>query len=157
LHTPGHTTESSCFLLKDHAGNAHSVYTGDTLFLGEVGRPDLAVKSGSITVKDLAGWLFDSIKNKLLTLPDNVIVFPSHGAGSACGKNIGKGHNCDIGTQKKNNYALQPMQKDDFIAIVTHDLPKPPGYFFYDAGLNRNGYADLEDVSLKNYKPINGE
>ena len=106
MHTPGHTTESSCFLLKDHKGNAHSVYTGDTLFLGEVGRPDLAVKSGSITEKDLAGWLFDSIKNKLLTLPDNVIVFPSHGAGSACGKNIGKGHNCDIGTQKKNNYAL---------------------------------------------------
>ncbi|EAR87138.1 metallo-beta-lactamase family protein (macronuclear) [Tetrahymena thermophila SB210] len=157
LHTPGHTTESSCFLLKDSKNQPHSVYTGDTLFLGEVGRPDLAVKSGQITEKDLAGMLFDSIKNKLLPLPDNVIVFPSHGAGSACGKNIGKGHMCDIGTQKKKNYALQPMSRDQFIQVVTHELPKPPQYFFYDAGLNKTGYANLEDAKINNFNAIKPE
>lgn len=112
LHTPGHTMESSCFLLKDKSGKSHSVYTGDTVFLGEVGRPDLAVKSGEISEKDLAGWLYDSIHNKIMNLADNVIVFPSHGAGSACGKNIGKGHMCDIAGQKARNYALQPMSRD---------------------------------------------
>ena len=98
LHTPGHTMESSCFLLYDKKGKPHSLYSGDTVFLGEVGRPDLAVKTNEITKEDLAGMLYESIKTKILPLPDDVIIYPGHGAGSACGKSIGKGHSCLVGT-----------------------------------------------------------
>lgn len=98
--------------------------------------------------------LYDSIKNKILPLPNEVIIFPSHGAGSACGKNIGKGHMCDIGTQKKKNYALQPMSREEFVKIVTHELPQPPSYFFYDAGMNKTGYANLKDAKISNYRSL---
>lgn len=113
--------------------------------MGEVGRPDLAVKS-DLTSKDLAAMLYRSIRKNILSLPDEVIVFPGHGAGSACGKNISSGFSCNIGTQKKNNYALQPMTEDQFVEVVTNDLPKPPPYFFYNAGLNKQ--ANLEDLSV---------
>ncbi|EGR33588.1 metallo-beta-lactamase protein, putative [Ichthyophthirius multifiliis] len=158
LHTPGHTLESSCFLLLDSQDKPHSVYTGDTLFLGEVGRPDLAVQSGKITEYDLAGLLYDSLHQKILTLPDNVIIFPSHGAGSSCGKNILKGHSCSVGMQKKNNYALQEMKKEDFIKVVTSELHPPPQYFYYNAALNKQGYQDQNKKNelkvIKNAKEI---
>ncbi|CAD8048437.1 unnamed protein product [Paramecium primaurelia] len=149
LHTPGHTQESTCFLLYDEEGKQHSIYTGDTLFLGEVGRPDLAVKS-DITQYDLASMLYASLKQKILGLPDDVIVFPGHGAGSACGKNISAGYSCTVGNQKKNNYALQEMDQETFVQLVASDLPKPPQYFFYNAGLNKtNQFQDLNLILKK--------
>ncbi|CAD8131472.1 unnamed protein product [Paramecium pentaurelia] len=141
-HTPGHTMESSCFVLVSK-GKDHSVYTGDTLFLGEVGRPDLAVKSGELTVEMLASYLYDSLRNKVMKLNDDVIVYPGHGAGSSCGKAIGAGKYCTIGIQKQKNYALQPMSKEDFTKQVLEGMPKPPQYFFHDAKLNKNGPADI--------------
>jgi hydroxyacylglutathione hydrolase len=153
LHTPGHTPESSCYLLLDENDKEHSLFTGDTLFVGDVGRPDLAV-SENITQKDLAGMLYDSLRDKILTLSDNVIVYPAHGAGSACGKNIGKETYSTIGEQKKYNYALQPMSKEDFVAKVTEGISTPPDYFFKDAMLNKNGYASFENVLDKSLNPL---
>ncbi|CAD8167362.1 unnamed protein product [Paramecium pentaurelia] len=144
-HTPGHTMESSCFVLV-HNGKDHSVYTGDTLFLGEVGRPDLAVKVGELTVEMLASYLYDSLRNKVMTLSDDVIVYPGHGAGSSCGKSIGAGKCCTIGMQKKNNYALQDITKEEFINQVLKGMPKPPQYFFHDAKLNKNGANDFSAI-----------
>ncbi|CAD8170718.1 unnamed protein product [Paramecium pentaurelia] len=141
-HTPGHTIESSCFVLVSQ-GKDHSVYTGDTLFLGEVGRPDLAVKSGELTVEMLASYLYDSLRNKIMKLNDNVIVYPGHGAGSSCGKAIGAGKFCSIGVQKQKNYALQEMSKEEFTKKVLEGMPKPPQYFFHDAKLNKCGPADI--------------
>ena len=155
LHTPGHTMESSCFLLFDEQGKKHSVFTGDTLFVGDVGRPDLAVKSGDITQEDLAALLYDSLRVKLMTLPDDVIVFPAHGAGSSCGKNIGSETSSTIGEQKQSNYALQNISKEQFINEVTDGLLAPPSYFFTDVKMNKNGYDDLDSVIANNYNPLN--
>ena len=149
LHTPGHTLESSCYLLLDENGKEQAVFTGDTLFVGDVGRPDLAVKS-DLTLNDLAEMMYDSLNRKIKILPDEVIVYPAHGAGSACGKNIGKETFSTIGQQKKLNYALQAMSKEEFINAVTDGLSAPPSYFFMDAMLNKNGYSNIDDVITKN-------
>jgi glyoxylase-like metal-dependent hydrolase (beta-lactamase superfamily II) len=147
LHTPGHTPESSCFLLKDESGKDHCVFTGDTLFVGDVGRPDLL--DGVMTKEELAGMMYDSLHNKLLPLADDVVVYPAHGAGSACGKNIGKETFSTIGEQRAKNYALQPMTKVEFISAVTDGIQPAPAYFFKDAKLNKQGYATFDEV-LKN-------
>jgi glyoxylase-like metal-dependent hydrolase (beta-lactamase superfamily II)/rhodanese-related sulfurtransferase len=149
LHTPGHTLESSCYLIIDESGKEHAVFTGDTLFVGDVGRPDLAIKS-NLTQEDLAGMLYESLNSKIKTLGDDVIVYPAHGAGSACGKNIGKETFSTIGHQKKTNYALQKMSKNDFITAVTDGLTKPPNYFSMDAMLNKQGYTNIDDVLNNN-------
>lgn len=156
LHTPGHTMESACYLLYDEEGREHAVFTGDTLFVGDVGRPDLAIQNG-LTMEDLAGLLYDSLNAKIKTLPDDVIVYPAHGAGSACGKNIGKETFSTIGFQKKTNYALQPMTKKEFIAVVTDGLAEPPTYFTMDALLNKQGYQNIEQVLTKNTVPLTPE
>ncbi len=153
LHTPGHTLESACYLLYDETGKEHAVFTGDTLFVGDVGRPDLAIKS-DLTQEDLAGLLYESLNKKIKTLQDDVIVYPAHGAGSACGKNIGKETFSTIGHQKKTNYALQPMTKKEFISAVTEGLAEPPTYFAMDAMLNKQGYENIEHVLTKNTTPL---
>ncbi len=146
LHTPGHTMESTCYLLLDEAGNPHAVFTGDTLFLGDVGRPDLAAKS-DLTEAQLAGHLFDSLRNKLMTLPDDVIVYPGHGAGSACGKNMRKETVGTIGGEKGDNYALrQDMTRDEFIQEVTAGLAPPPAYFPQNVAMNKHGYDSINTV-----------
>jgi glyoxylase-like metal-dependent hydrolase (beta-lactamase superfamily II)/rhodanese-related sulfurtransferase len=147
LHTPGHTPESSSFLLLDENGKEYCVFTGDTLFVGDVGRPDLL--DGVMTKEELAGMMYDSLRNKLMTLPDAVTVYPAHGAGSACGKNIGKETFSTIGEQKANNYALQPMTKEQFIEAVTTGITPAPAYFFKDAKLNKQGYAPIDAVLTK--------
>jgi glyoxylase-like metal-dependent hydrolase (beta-lactamase superfamily II)/rhodanese-related sulfurtransferase len=152
LHTPGHTPESSCFLLQDENGNDHCVFTGDTLFVGDVGRPDLL--DGVMTKEELAGMMYDSLHNKLLPLADEVTVYPAHGAGSACGKNIGKETFSTMGEQRANNYALQSMTKAQFIATVTDGIQPAPAYFFKDAKLNKQGYATFDDVLSKALKPL---
>ena len=154
LHTPGHTMESSCLLLKDVAGKDYCVFTGDTLFVGDVGRPDLAVKSGDITQEDLAGCLFDSLRNHLMPLADNVIVYPAHGAGSSCGKNIGSETFSTIGEQKATNYALQPISKATFINQVTDGLLAPPSYFFTDVMMNKKGGVQLDEIFSSNLNSL---
>src|SRR5690242_10947385 len=119
LHTPGHTLESSCYLLKDEAGKDYAIFTGDTLFVGDVGRPDLAQKSESLTKEDLAGIMYDSLQKKIIPLADDVIVYPAHGPGSSCGKNLGAQTSSTIGEQKQTNYALQPQSKEEFVKAVT--------------------------------------
>ncbi|HET6228354.1 MAG TPA: MBL fold metallo-hydrolase [Bacteroidia bacterium] len=156
LHTPGHTMESACYLLYDESGKEHAVFTGDTLFVGDVGRPDLAIKS-DLTQEDLAGMLYDSLNKKIKPLADDVIVYPAHGAGSACGKNIGKETFSTIGVQKKTNYALQPMTRKEFVAAVTEGLAEPPGYFAMDAMLNKQGYENIEQILSKNTNPLSVE
>jgi len=153
LHTPGHTPESSCYLLRDENEQAVAVFTGDTLFVGDVGRPDLAIKS-DLTINDLAGMMYDSLRTKIMTLPDEVTVYPAHGAGSSCGKNIGKETFSTIGQQKATNYALQPMAKADFVLAVTEGLSAPPAYFFQDAMINKNGYDSLDVVKARNIKAL---
>ncbi len=156
LHTPGHTLESSCFLLIDENGKDNAVFTGDTLFVGDVGRPDLAIKS-NITIDDLAGMMYDSLNSKIIPLADDVIVYPGHGAGSSCGKNIGKETFSTIGIQKKMNYALQPMTKREFVKAVTDGLSAPPNYFAMDAMLNKQGYENIDEVLNKNTKALSVE
>ncbi len=146
LHTPGHTLESSCFLVKDESGKNHAVFTGDTLFVGDVGRPDLAQKANEITMFDLAGMMFESLQNKILVLEDDVIVYPAHGAGSSCGKNLGDETFSTIGEQKKTNYALQPQTREEFIKVVTEGLTAPPQYFPINALINKEGYTSLDAV-----------
>lgn len=153
LHTPGHTLESSTYLLIDEQGKNHSIFTGDTLFIGDVGRPDLAIGNG-LTEKDLAGMLYESLHNKILPLEDELIVYPAHGAGSSCGKNMSKETSDTLGHQKKFNYALQAMTKQEFIAKVTDGIAPPPQYFFKDAMINKNGYDPMEDVMHKSMKPL---
>jgi glyoxylase-like metal-dependent hydrolase (beta-lactamase superfamily II)/rhodanese-related sulfurtransferase len=153
LHTPGHTLESSCYLLLDENGKQHALFSGDTLFVGDVGRPDLAIKS-DLTTRDLAAIMYDSLNNKIKPLHDDVILYPAHGAGSACGKNIGKETFSTIGVQKKMNYALQPMSKEAFVDAVTEGLAEPPAYFFMDAMLNKNGYTTIDTVIEKNLKAL---
>lgn len=152
LHTPGHTPESSCFLLLDEKGKEHCLFTGDTLFIGDVGRPDLL--DGKMSKEELAGMLYESLNNKVKTLPDDVIIYPAHGAGSACGKNISKETWSTLGEQKKSNYALQPMDKETFIKSVTDGLTAPPAYFFKDAMINKNGYESIDDVMQRNTKAL---
>lgn len=155
LHTPGHTMESSSFLLYDESGKEYAIFTGDTLFLGDVGRPDLAIKQGEITKEDLAGYLFDSIRNKIMPLPDDVIVYPGHGAGSACGKNLSTETWGYLGDQKKNNYALRAdMTRQEFIDEVTAGLTPPPQYFFSNAMMNKFGYDSYDDVLERGNVPL---
>ncbi|HCQ14400.1 rhodanese-like domain-containing protein [Flavobacterium sp.] len=147
LHTPGHTMESSCYLLRDKDGKDYALFSGDTLFLGDVGRPDLAQKAAHMTQEQLAGILFDSLRNKVMTLADDVIVYPAHGAGSACGKNLSKETVGSIGDQKATNYALRAnMTREEFIAEVTDGLLPPPAYFPMNVKLNKEGYANVEDI-----------
>ena len=147
LHTPGHTMESTTYLLRDKEGNPHAIFTGDTLFLGDVGRPDLAQKGADVTQEDLAGILFDSLREKIMTLPDDVIVYPGHGAGSACGKNMSSETVGSVGDQKANNYALRAdMTKEEFVAEVTDGLLPPPAYFPLNVKLNKEGYAPIDAV-----------
>ena len=147
LHTPGHTMESTTYLLRDAEGKDHAIFSGDTLFLGDVGRPDLAQKVGNLTIEDLAGFLFDSLRTKIMPLADEVLVYPAHGAGSACGKNMSSETVGTIGGQKVANYALrQNMTKAEFIAEVTDGLLAPPSYFPANVKLNREGYEDIDAV-----------
>ncbi len=145
LHTPGHTIESSCFLLHDEKAKPYAVFTGDTLFVGDTGRPDLL--SGNLDSKTLASMLYDSIQGKIKTLSDDVIVYPGHGAGSACGKNLGKETWSTMGEQKRTNYALK-LDREQFINTVTSEQPLAPAYFFKDAAINAKGY-DLLDKFLE--------
>lgn len=146
LHTPGHTLESTTYLLKDKSDKDIAIFSGDTLFLGDVGRPDLAQK-GEMTQEDLAGLLYDSLRNKIMPLADEVIVYPAHGAGSACGKNMMKETVDTLGNQKKRNYALrEDMTKEEFIAEVTDGLLPPPAYFPLNVKLNKSGYEDIDTI-----------
>ncbi len=156
LHTPGHTFESTTYLLIDENGKEHAIFTGDTLFIGDVGRPDLAQKQGSVTKEDLAGMLYDSLRTKIMTLPDDVIVYPAHGAGSACGKNMSKETWDTLGHQKETNYALRAnMTKEEFIKEVTEGLLPPPQYFSKNAKLNRTGYDNIDAVMERGAKALN--
>ena len=147
LHTPGHTMESTTYLLLDEEGREHAIFSGDTLFLGDVGRPDLAQKAADITQEELAGILFDSLRSKIMPLPDTVTVYPAHGAGSACGKNMMKETVDTLGNQKKMNYALRAdMTKEEFIKEVTDGLLPPPAYFPLNVKMNKEGYEDIADV-----------
>lgn len=154
LHTPGHTMESTCYLLKDSNGKPHALFTGDTLFIGDVGRPDLAQKS-DLTMADLAGYLYDSLRYKVMTLPDDVIVYPAHGAGSACGKNMSSETVSTIGEQKATNYALRSdMSKSEFIREVTEGLLAPPKYFPQNVRMNKEGYSSFDEVMKKGAQPL---
>ncbi|RIJ42427.1 MBL fold metallo-hydrolase [Pontibacter oryzae] len=146
LHTPGHTMESTTYLLKDEQGKDYAIFTGDTLFIGDVGRPDLAVKS-DMTEEQLAEHLFESLRNKIMTLADDIIVYPAHGAGSACGKNMSKETSDTLGNQKQNNYALRAdMSKEEFVKEVTEGLLPPPGYFPFNVQMNKQGYESIDNV-----------
>jgi glyoxylase-like metal-dependent hydrolase (beta-lactamase superfamily II)/rhodanese-related sulfurtransferase len=150
LHTPGHTMESMSLVLIDEKGNKPYVFSGDALFIGDVGRPDLAVKSGSITEEDLAGFLFESLRNKIMTLPDDIIVYPNHGAGSACGKNMSSETFDTLGNQKKTNYALRAdMTKEEFIKEVTTGLKAPPQYFPNNARMNKSINTSIDVILEK--------
>lgn len=155
LHTPGHTPESSCYLLLDEQGMEHAVFTGDTLFVGDVGRPDLL--DGVMSKETLASMLYDSLNTKIKTLPDAVIVYPGHGAGSACGKNIGKETFSTIGDQKRLNYALKEQTREEFISKVTDGILPPPHYFFEDARINKQGYDPIAEVMQENSRPLTYE
>ncbi len=146
LHTPGHTMESTCFLLIDENGKDHALFSGDTLFLGDVGRPDLAQKAASMTQDELAGLLYDSLNNKIMPLADDVTVYPAHGAGSACGKNMMKETVDTLGNQKKVNYALNQPNKEEFVKAVTDGLLPPPGYFGSNVAMNKKGIESFETV-----------
>lgn len=156
IHTPGHTMESTCYLLLDPSVKAHSIFTGDTLFIGDVGRPDLAQKAASMTQEELAGLLYDSLRQKVMTLPDDVIVYPAHGAGSACGKKMSKETVSTIGNQKESNYALRgDMTKDEFIKEVTDGLMAPPAYFPMNVAMNKEGYDAISEVIERGMQTLN--
>ncbi len=146
LHTPGHTMESTTYLLKDETGKDHCIFSGDTLFLGDVGRPDLAQKAAHMTQEELAGLLYDSLINKIMPLADDVIVYPAHGAGSACGKNMMKETVDTLGNQKRMNYALNQPDKAAFVKAVTEGLLPPPAYFGLNVAMNKKGYESFESV-----------
>jgi len=152
LHTPGHTIESSCYLLRDTNGKPHAIFTGDTLFVGDVGRPDLS--SGNMSSEELASMLYDSLRNKIAPLPDEVIVYPAHGAGSSCGKNLGPDTYSTLGEEKKTNYALQATSKEDFIKSVTDGLNAPPQYFAVNARINKEGYESLGEIMEEGLKAL---
>ncbi|THH37542.1 MBL fold metallo-hydrolase [Neolewinella litorea] len=147
LHTPGHTLESTTYLLLDEDGRPHAIFSGDTLFIGDVGRPDLAQKKGALTTEDLAGLLYDSLRRKIMVLPDDVIVYPAHGAGSACGKKMSRETTDTLGNQKATNYALrEDMTREEFVREVTEGLAAPPAYFSENVRLNKAGYAAFNEV-----------
>ena len=155
LHTPGHTMESSCFLLIDENGKENALFSGDTLFIGDVGRPDLAQKAAAMTQDQLAGILFHSLRNKVMTLPDDVLVYPAHGAGSACGKNMSKETVSTIGNQKQSNYALRAnMTEQEFIKEVTDGLLPPPAYFGMNVAMNKKGYESFDTILNNGMKAI---
>lgn len=154
LHTPGHTLESTCYLLKDKNGKEHALFTGDTLFIGDVGRPDLAQKGAEITMQDLAGMMYESLHEKIMPLSDDVLIYPAHGAGSSCGKNLGPETFSTLGDQKKNNYALQASSKEAFIEAVTEGLAAPPPYFPINAQINKGGYDSLENLLQQGLQPL---
>ena len=156
IHTPGHTMESTCFLLKDENGKDHSIYTGDTLFIGDVGRPDLAQKViADLTQEKLASHLYDSLRNKIMPLSDDIIVYPAHGAGSACGKNMSKETFDTLGNQKKTNYALNPeLTREEFIEQVLDGLVPPPAYFPQNVLMNIQGYDSLDTVMERGKKAL---
>jgi len=151
LHTPGHTPESTCYLLYDENAKPHALFSGDTLFVGDVGRPDLL--DGVMTKEALAGMMYDSLQ-KLKALPDSVLVYPAHGPGSACGKNIGRETWSTLGKQKETNYALRDQSREEFVAKLTSGLAAPPQYYFKDAAINKRGYESLKDVLEANVKPL---
>ncbi|MCB0465212.1 MAG: MBL fold metallo-hydrolase [Aequorivita sp.] len=158
IHTPGHTMESTTYLLKDESGKDYAIFSGDTLFLGDVGRPDLAQKTNEITQEDLAGILFDSLRSKIMPLADEVIVYPAHGAGSACGKNMMKETVDTLGNQKRMNYALRAdMTREEFIKEVTDGLAPPPLYFPLNVKMNREGYTAFDEVIVQGTKPLDPE
>jgi len=156
IHTPGHTMESTCYLLLDENKKPYGIITGDTLFIGDVGRPDLAqALSTDLTQEKLASYLFDSLRNKIMTLPDDLVVYPSHGAGSACGKNMSKETTDLLGNQKKTNYALRSdMSREEFIAELLDGLGAPPAYFPQNVMLNIEGYESLDTIIKKSFKPL---
>jgi len=154
LHTPGHTLESTCYLLKDENGKAHAVFTGDTLFVGDVGRPDLAQEGNGLTMDDLAAMLYDSLQTRIIPLQDDVLVYPAHGPGSSCGKNLGPNTYSTIGEEKRTNYALQAPSKAAFIKSVTEGLAAPPQYFPVNAKINKEGYESLDKLLHKALQPL---
>jgi hydroxyacylglutathione hydrolase len=155
LHTPGHTMESSTFLLMDESGKDYAIFSGDTLFLGDVGRPDLAQKAASMTQDQLAGMLYESLMTKIMPLADDVIVYPAHGAGSACGKNMMKETVDSLGNQKRVNYALNQPNKEEFIKAVTDGLLPPPAYFGMNVAMNKKGYESFENVFNNGMRALN--
>ena len=152
LHTPGHTIESSCYLVREADGRPKAIFTGDTLFVGDVGRPDLS--SGNMTKEELAGLMYDSLRAKIMPLPDDVVVYPAHGPGSSCGKNLGPNTYSSIADEKEGNYALKEQTKEDFIKAVTSGLDAPPHYFPINARINKEGYESLEGVLEQGLKPL---
>lgn len=152
IHTPGHTLESTSYLLYDESGKPYCVFTGDTLFVGDVGRPDLF--SGNMSKEELAGMMYDTLQNKIKVLEDDVIVYPAHGPGSSCGKNLGPQTFSTIGEQKQSNYALQEMTKEDFVKVVTEGLSTPPAYFPVNARINKEGYTALDKVMEQSLTPL---
>jgi hydroxyacylglutathione hydrolase len=152
LHTPGHTLESSCYLLHDETGKPHAIFTGDTLFVGDVGRPDLS--SGNMESEELAQLLFDSLQKKIMPLADDVLVYPAHGPGSSCGKNLGPNTHSTIGEEKQTNYALQPHTREEFVKAVTEGLSAPPQYFPINARINKEGYESLQVIMKAGLQPL---
>ncbi len=155
LHTPGHTMESTCYLLIDENGKENALFSGDTLFLGDVGRPDLAQKAAHMTQEGLAGLLFNSLRDKIMPLPSDILVYPAHGAGSACGKNMSSDTVDTLANQLKTNYALRAdMTQDEFVKEVTDGLLPPPAYFPHNVRLNKEGYASIDDVISRGEKAL---
>jgi len=152
LHTPGHTIESACYLVRDEKENPIAIFTGDTLFVGDVGRPDLS--SGNLTEAQLASMLYDSLRDKIMPLPNSVVVYPAHGPGSSCGKNLGPDTYSTIGDEKEGNYALQDQSRDEFIKAVTDGLDAPPQYFAVNARINKEGYESLDEVLENGLKSL---
>jgi hydroxyacylglutathione hydrolase len=155
LHTPGHTLESSCYLVRDEEGRPHAIFTGDTLFVGDVGRPDLS--SGNLKKEELASMMYDSLREKIIPLPGNVIVYPAHGPGSSCGKNLGPETYSTIGSEKMTNYALQSQSREEFVRSVTEGLDAPPQYFPINARINKEGYENLDEVLESGLRPLGAE
>jgi glyoxylase-like metal-dependent hydrolase (beta-lactamase superfamily II)/rhodanese-related sulfurtransferase len=155
LHTPGHTVESTCYLLRDETGKPYAIFTGDTLFVGDVGRPDLS--SGDLSKEELASIMYDSLRNKIMSLPDDVLVYPAHGPGSSCGKNLGPETTSTIGDEKQTNYALRQQSREEFINAVTSDLEEPPQYFPINARINKEGYDSLDKILETGLKPLTVE
>jgi glyoxylase-like metal-dependent hydrolase (beta-lactamase superfamily II)/rhodanese-related sulfurtransferase len=155
LHTPGHTLESCCYLMYDETGTPAALFSGDTIFIGDVGRPDLAQKAANQTLEELAGLLFDSIRTKILPLANNIVVYPAHGAGSACGKKLSSETIDTLGHQKATNYAMRAeMTKAEFVKEVTEGLVAPPGYFPYNVQMNKQGYESIDTVIQRGCKAL---
>jgi rhodanese-related sulfurtransferase len=152
LHTPGHTVESSCYLVRSADGKPEALFTGDTLFVGDVGRPDLS--SGNLSREELASMLYDSLRKKILPLPDDLVVYPAHGPGSSCGKNLGPNTYSTLGQEKESNYALKEQTREDFVKAVTDGLDAPPSYFSINARINKEGYESLEGVLAEGMQPL---